>query len=75
MGTNYSTNGSQMNASVRHKSINNAISSATTASVPFNQINSDKVINANNDSDNRMPDSTELERRFTKGLIYLFTFM
>jgi hypothetical protein len=73
MGINLSTNGSQLNNSVRNKSINinNELSSATNTSVPFNTINTnDKQIGGNHEVDHRMPDSGELERRFTKGLFY-----
>ena len=70
MGISLSTNGSQLNNSVRHKSIdiNSRLSSATNT---FSTINTnDKQIGGNHEVDHRMPDSGELERRFTKGLFY-----
>lgn len=70
MGISLSTNGSQLNNSVRNKSINinSQLSSATNT---FSTINTnDKQIGGNHEVDHRMPDSGELERRFTKGLFY-----
>ncbi len=70
MGISLSTNGSQLNNSVRHKSIN-INSQLSSAANTFSTINTnDKQIGGNHEVDHRMPDSGELERRFTKGLFY-----
>ncbi|CAG2180140.1 unnamed protein product, partial [Oppiella nova] len=66
MGMSYSTSGSPVNHQsvvTRHKSVNNHhINSVVTHSVTLNDKQS------NHEVDHQMPDSNELERRFTKVL-------
>ena len=65
------TNGSPVHhqSTQRHKSINNhQINSVVTHSVTLTDKNSTHEV------DNQMPDSNELERRFTKGLSLLIVF-
>ena len=67
MGSNWSTNGSPVHQSAnRHKSVNNhQINSVVTHSVTLTDKHSTHEV------DHQMPDTNELERRFTKGLSFV----